>query len=191
MENFQRLASGLNVKPLLEAISRQPKLWAENTFRQDTPGSPHKDTECIFLRWAKDISLRGVFHDVTTVDYPAWESLPEARSLVDQLVSLADAGALGRIMIAKLKPAGYIAPHADEGLYADHFERFHVCLESEPGNLFFCGNTTAGEYVHMQPGEAWWFNHKRRHEVANPSNAPRLHLIIDTVAPFFRRERDA
>lgn len=191
MENFQRLASGLNVKPLLEAISRQPDLWNELKARQLTPGSPHHDTETIFLSWSKEQTIEACFNDIITVPYPASEYLPEARNLVDQLLDLVKAKELGRVIITKLLPGGSIDAHTDEGAYADYFERFHICLDSEPGNLFFCGEDDLGEYAYMRGGEAWWFNHKARHWFINASPVPRLHLIIDAVAPLFRRERHA
>lgn len=191
MKNFQRLASGLNVQPLLEAIKRQPKLWKQFTARQTTPGSPHVDTETIFLRWSKDQSIEACFTDIDAVAYPAVDYLPEAKSLVDQVLELVGAGKLGRVIITKLKSGGAISPHTDEGDYADYFERFHVSLESEDGNHFFVGEDDFGEFAHMKAGEAWWFNHKERHWVVNNSLHARIHLIIDAVAPMYRRERNA
>lgn len=191
MENFQRLASGLNVKPLLEAISRQPDLWKQFLARQLTPGSPHADTETIFLSWSKEQTVDACFNDLVPWPYPAAEDLPEAKSLIAKLMDLCAAKEIGRVIIAKLSPGGMITPHTDEGAYADYFERFHMCLDSEPGNVFFCGDEEFGEYVYMKPGEVWWFNHKERHWVANHSYVPRVHMIIDAVAPAFRRERHA
>lgn len=191
MENFQRLASGLNVKPLLEAISRQPDLWKQFVARQMTPGSPHKDTECIFLSWSEEQTVEACFTDLVPFPYPASEALPEANRLIETVLDLSMANKLGRVIIAKLNPGGFITPHADEGAYADYFERFHVCLESDPGNTFFCGQEDHGEYVHMRPGELWWFNHKEKHFVSNNSAAPRIHLIVDCVAPEYRRDRHA
>lgn len=190
-QNLERIGWAIDVDPLLRELEARPELWAENTLRQNTPGSPHRDTECIFLRWAKDHSVRGVFEDVTTADYGAWEILPHARILVDQVMAAVRGTELGRVMIAKLRPQGFITPHPDDGAYADHFERFHVSLQSEFNNWFYVGDPERWhEGVHMRAGELWWFNHKQKHWVCNGSAAPRIHLIVDCVAPKYRRERE-
>lgn len=189
-ENLKRLAHGIDTKPLLEAIERQPDLWKEITDRQDTPGSPHRDTECIFLRWCETKSIEAAFTEIPAIDYPAYEKLPQARLLVETVLQVTGATKLGRVLIAKLNPAGSIEKHADEGAYADCYERFHVALESEPGNTFFVEDREHyGEFAEMQAGELWYFNHKKPHHVFNGSALPRIHLIVDAVAPKFRKER--
>lgn len=39
MPNFERIATGLDVAPLLAALDAMPELWGEITLRQDYPGS--------------------------------------------------------------------------------------------------------------------------------------------------------
>jgi len=192
-QNFHLLGTGLNVDPLLNSLASHPALWEEITERQTTPGSPHKYTRSIFLRWAKDLTIESVFTDLQAIDYHAFQKLDGARELVDAVLKLAGSSHehLGRVMIAELAPGGWIHPHSDEGEYADHFERFHLPLQSEPGNTFMVDLLPGcGEYVHMLPGEVWNFNHKRVHTLFNDSDKPRIHLIVDCVAPDFRRERD-
>lgn len=190
-QNFKQIAIDLDVRPLLSALEAQPHLWSEITARQTTQGSPHRDTETIFLRWAQELSVETVFTAIPAIDYPAFYNLPEARALIAQLVALIEAKEIGRIIITKLKSGGRIEPHADEGAYADYYERFHVVLSSGKGNLFFVEQPGgADEYTEMEQGSAWWFHHKRKHWVVNNSQADRIHLIVDAVAPSFRRERD-
>jgi len=192
MQNFKLLASKVPVERLLSAIESQPELWGEITARQDTPGSAHKYTEAIFLRWCETKTVAAAFTEIPAVDYKAYSKLPEARELVEFVESLVGSKELGRVLVVKLKSGGEIFPHPDEGQYADHYERFHVSLKSDQGNLFFSGEPgKAFEAVHMEPGEIWWFNHKRVHWVVNSSVNPRIHLIIDCVAPKYRRPRDA
>lgn len=189
--NLIRIAHGIPVAPLLAALAAEPSLFGEITTRQDLPGSPHKDTEAVFLRWCAGRDVQSAFTDLHTVNYPAFHSL---HSKVWPLLDLAYANAggleLGRAMIVNLKPGGFIPPHADEGAYADRFERFHLALQSGADNFFHVeGENGQTETCHMRPGELWWFNHKAPHWVANQSKEPRLHLIIDMVAPTYRRER--
>lgn len=187
MRYLRQVAAGLDTGPLLAELAAQPALWRELTFRQAFPGSAHRDTECIFLRWCTEaVDPAAVFFSTEAVDYPALAALPAAQPLIDALLAAVDAEALGRVLLVNLQPQGEITPHIDEGAYADYYDRFHIALASEPGNAF----TVGAETVHMAPGSAWWFNHKREHTVRNGSAVPRLHLIVDAVAPTYRALRN-
>ncbi len=75
-------------------------------------------------------------------------------------------------------------------MYSDHFERFHLVLTSDQGNRFFVQNSSGWlESYSMRAGEFFWFNHKEVHWAVNESKTPRMHMIIDCVAPQYRRER--
>lgn len=189
--NFVRITQGLDVEPLLRAIQEHPELWDEFNDRQDYPGSPHKDTQCIFLRWCEEKTVEAVFEDNETIDYPAMKILfPEVQKLLSEICSILSYRLLGRVIITELRPGGIIAPHIDEGAYADKYERFHVPLFAEQRNLFFIGTPLErGEYRGMDPGDLYCFNHKRQHWFVNQSDKPRIHLIIDAVCPEYRQER--
>lgn len=190
--SFECLISDLDVRPLLRSLEMQSSLWTHITARQTTPGTPHVDTQTIFLRWAAAQTIEAVFNDLDAVDYPALMDLPEARGLLAQSVEASRANTLGRAIIVRLKPGGRITPHADEGAYADHYERFHLVLQSDAGNRFHVADP-ANPHIYttaeMKPGQLWWFNHKRTHWVENRSNRERIHLIMDMVAPSYRTER--
>lgn len=180
--NFELLVSGLEVKPLLEALESQPDLWKENTLRQNYPSSCHGDTENIFLRGPKSLTHNDYFFDLGAFDYPAMEKLvdpllPILRPVFEKL-QIAE---LGRMIIVKLKPHGIVGTHIDEGMYADHYSRFHICLQAEEGSTL----TAYNESRHFSPGEAWWFNHKSVHFATNDSDLPRIHIIFDAVSPLY------
>lgn len=187
MQSFECLSRGLDVCPLVEALKRNPELWDEITGREAFPNSPHKDTKSIFLRWCRGLELQSAFTEIPAFDYPAMGKLSEARELINQTLQKVNATELGRVLIVNLRVGGAITPHSDEGAYADYYERFHIALSCKPGNLFSCN----GETVEMNPGELWWFNHKERHKAHNISGNDRIHMIIDCVAPTYRRERMA
>lgn len=190
MRNFQRLTTDLPVSALNAALLRHSNLWSEITARQEYEGSAHRHTQTIFLRWCEGQTIEAAFSEIRAIDYPACNKLPESFELAQMALRKIGTDSpkdLGRILITSLNPHGIISPHIDEGAYADHYERFHLVLESEPGNLFFCGD----EVAQMKPGELWWFNHKKTHTVYNGSDRARVHMIIDCVAPDFRRERHA
>lgn len=192
MENFKLVQSGINVMPALTELASHKALWSLHSERQTTPGSPHVDTQTIVLLGPQDgLTADAAFNCLQTKEFEGWQALRECRILTSIVWDLVYAGRPGRVMVVKLKPGGFITPHADEGVYADTFERFHLSLDSLPGNVFYSETREGcGEFVHMRPGELWWFNHKRSHHVCNMSDLPRLHLIVDCVASAYRRERD-
>ena len=51
MANFQRIATDVDVVPLLGELFRQPDLWGQNTART-APGSPHEGVPDIWARTA-------------------------------------------------------------------------------------------------------------------------------------------
>lgn len=190
-QSLTLVAEGLDTAPLLVALGEAPELWEMEKRRQTTPGSPHKDTRAILLRWCESQTVEAVFGEIPAVDYPALEKLPSARPLIGEVLHQLGAKELGRVMLAELRPRGVISPHVDEGAYADHYERFHVPLYSELSNLFYVSDGVYhGSFAHMLPGSLWWFNHKRHHWAENRSSEPRVHLIVDCVASRFRRERE-
>lgn len=197
-ERFKLIAEGLDVAPLLAKIAEHPELWLEHTERQNIPGSPHKDTETIYLRWARDQSVMGGFYDLTCEDHVGTitKLSPEIYDVVNFALrgifpdlDQSDLGTMaiinhriGRVIITKMRPGGIITPHVDEGPYADRYDRFHVCLQG--WSCFMCGDDSRA----MGPGQLWWFNHKLEHAVDNGPR-DRIHLIIDVEAPAYRAKR--
>lgn len=191
LQNFVLLKTGVDVSALLSALDAKPHLLDQITGRQTTAGSPHRYTEAIFLRWCEAQTVEAAFTDIEAIDYPALAELPEARPLIAEVLDRVGGKKLGRVLITNLHPGGVIDPHADEGAVADYYERFHVVLQSDECNRFYSKiGPCEFESVHMKPGEIYFFNHKRVHKLVNASDRPRLHLIVDCVAPSFRRERD-
>lgn len=194
--SFIKIAENIDVKPLVEELNSKPALWGEITERQFAPGSPHRDTQSIFIRGPKERTLDAIFNAIETVDYPACFKIESLDNIMTSFCKLVEPKSIGRILIVNLFAGGMIQPHADEGAYADHYDRFHLSLQSEAGNLFYSthvkderGLCVHGEMVHMRAGELYCFNHKREHWLHNQSALGRIHLIIDAVAPKYRYER--
>lgn len=178
MRNFLRIATGVNVTPLLLALARRPELWNQNTLRTTHPQSPHTQVDDIWLRF-NELPPAGeearVMDEHESVNYPAMEVLPEARQLVMQLFAAVAGERLGRALITRLPPGGHIAPHVDGGSHAEYYERHHLVLQSNPESLFRAGD----EAVAMVAGEVWWFDNSQEHEVMNHGKTDRIHLIVD------------
>lgn len=177
MNNFQRLATGANVVPLLNAIMRDRALWNQNTLRTDHPETAHAQADDIWLRFNEidDSTPEKVVDDVECINYPAWWALPQARPLIFSLMGLVEGERLGRVLVTRLAPGAKITAHTDGGAPATYYERFHVVLNSAPGCLFRAGDET----VQMQTGDVWWFDNTQEHEVINNSVDDRIHLIVD------------
>lgn len=177
MENFYKLTSNANITPLVSAITRQPKLWNQYTLRTEHKGTAHCEVSDIWLRFndIQDKTNEYIIDNHESIDYPAFDKLPQARSLIFDLMRLVEGKRLGRVLITKLTPGTKIHPHVDGGDHAAYYSRHHIILQNEPGSVFRCGN----EAITMRTGEVWWFNNEIEHEVINNSSDDRLTLIVD------------
>lgn len=184
MKNFQLVASGIDIIPLLVGIKRRPELWKEDTYLRDYPQGPFGEIESIMMRFP----VKGVcetekelqdhlstYDQHENIDYPAYKLLHEARPIIMGLMSRVSGERLGRVMINKISPGGRIYPHADTPSHTEYYSRFHVVLQSQPGVVFRAGD----EQVYMGVGEVWWFDNKQEHEVINNSADDRIHMIVD------------
>lgn len=190
--SFIKIKDDLNIKPLVHELDLNVHLWSQITDRQDYEGSAHKETQAIFLRWCKGNSLEEAFADLEAVDYPALKALPSARILIGEFLKITRAQRLGRCLLTLLPAGSRIEAHVDEGVYADSYQRFHLCLMNFHDSNFYCQkNEIYGEFVNMSGGQLWWFNHKQRHWVNNDSAYPRVTMIIDAVVPEYKGLLDA
>lgn len=181
MKHFYKVASGVLVQPLAHAIARQPWLWDRNTFRTKFPNTPHSEVSDIWLRFS-DSDKCDTTDRVIGDDHPIWHdaasSLPQAQSLVLDIMRAVGGYALDRLLITRLRPGGRINPHADkDGSYVDDLtrSRYHCVIQGLPGSVYKTGD----EEVEMRTGEVWWFNPWEIHSVYNGSSDDRIHLLID------------
>lgn len=188
MRNFQKISEGQNVTPLLNALMRKPELWKADTFLRKFPQGPFGETDTVYLRFQDHVQVESegdleLYKQNKLAGYDLhecpWRSeineLPETRAHILGLAAYMNATRVGRCMINRLVPGGKVFPHADSPEHASYWDRFHIVLQSEPGNIFRCGE----EQLWMRPGEIWWFQNSVVHEVVNNSANDRIHLIID------------
>ena len=82
---------------------------------------------------------------------------------------------IGGVMITRIPPGGRIEPHADDGWHAKYYNtKLYVVLQSNPQ----CVNRVEDERVSMAPGEVWYFDNLKEHEVVNDGPDDRITLII-------------
>ena len=188
MQNFHRIASGVDTTQLVFGYKRRPTIWKEDTYLRDYAQGPFEDMESIMLRFPEKsvhetqealAAHTANFDQHECITYPGWWQFPEAQKLVRSVMNLVDGERIGRVFINKLKPGGKIYRHADSPAHAAYWRRFHLPLESNVGVRFHCGK----EEIYMAQGEIWWFNNALEHEVHNETSEDRVHLVMDFRLP--------
>lgn len=178
MQNFLKIADGLDVVALRLALVRQPELFGLRTARADVDASPHTQMTDIWARYnapehlAQGPAAFNGEHD--SVWYPEAAFIPQVRPVVFDLMRRVEGERLGGVLITKIPPAGRIAPHVDGGWHAGYYEKYYVPIQNEPGAVF---GFEEGE-IHAIPGEAYWFNNSRLHWVENHSTCDRIAMIV-------------
>lgn len=173
MRHFQKIADGVDVVPVLDALARNPDLWDQNTLRTRHPGTAHADVSDIWV-WFNDPE-GDVANDKEVVPFPAWDRLPQLRHLVLDLMRRVEGVRLGRVIITRLPPGKSITPHVDGGAPATFYSRYQIALQSLPGAMF----RIEDERVNFRTGEVWRIDNQLEHEVANHSADDRIVVIVD------------
>jgi uncharacterized protein (TIGR03032 family) len=89
---------------------------------------------------------------------------------------------LGRSRLMRIEGDGEAKAHVDINHYWFDRARIHVPIVTSPGVRFLCGDAE----THMAAGETWIFDTWRAHNVLNPADFSRIHLVADTVgSPAF------
>lgn len=181
MKNFVKMAGGIDTAPLLLGIARQPGLWDRHTERTAPEGSPHADVSDIWLRYndikpyKKSGDMSGFNDPHDAVFYPEWYALPQARPIVFGLMARVEATRLGGIMITKIPAGGRVLPHVDDNWHVHHYNtKLYVVLQTNPQ----CWNRVEDEQVVMAPGDVWYFDNTKEHEVVNEGDIDRITLIV-------------
>jgi quercetin dioxygenase-like cupin family protein len=178
MNHFRKLSLTVNHDALLRALARQRGLWRYDTFWKEFPGSMFAEVDTIYLRFPDKRAYLGkaaVADEYENYDQAAYELLPEFRPVVAALMAHVGGERLGRVMVNRLPPGKSILPHSDTHGAPSYYDRYHVCLTTNPGVRVVAG----GECPVMVPGDVWWFDHTAVHEAHNAGDTPRIHLVVD------------
>ena len=175
MRNFLHIGS-VDPLPLLHQIANHPALWNADPLRKQYPNSPHHAVDDILLRFQpSDLPIDEIIDGLECKSRIAWHLLPEAQNIVMQLMARVGGVRLGRVIVTRLPCGGRIDAHSDGGESAAYYNRYHVCLQSDAGNVTRCG----GEQVGMSSGSVWLFDNQLDHEVLNNSAQDRIVMIVD------------
>lgn len=176
MKNFLKLASNVDVLPIMTELHRYPELWDEHSLRTKHPLTAHREVSDIWV-WFNRIpkNQNDIIDDKDVIPYRAWRRVPSIRPIVFAIMRQVEAVRLGRVIITKLPPGGKITPHVDGGAPAEYYQRYQVALQCLPGNIFKSGN----EEVSFRTGEVWQINNRVLHSVINNSEDDRIVMIVD------------
>lgn len=171
MDNIFKLASGINIMPLVLELKRHSTLWGSRDSRTAYAGSPHRDIKDIWVRFgAEHTSVRP--HD--SVWYPESALLPSAKNLALQVMSHVRGERLGGVLITKVPAGKRVHRHTDHGWHSEYYDKFALQIESHQQQAF-CFDE--GELI-AAPGDLYWFNNQLDHWVRNDSPVDRITMII-------------
>lgn len=180
MLHFKRLATDVDIEPILAELDAAADMWLADTSRQRKVRC-QRNTQNIFLRAAQKPLPRGArnandVHASRTTKAAGYFpcALQYCQSVADSLE-----GQLGRATLVTLLPKSKVYPHVDMGQYYRIRDRLHLVLRSSRGSPL----TAEDETVVMQERELWVFNNKANHWAENSSTDARVHLIFDVLPP--------
>jgi len=104
-----------------------------------------------------------------TIDY-----LPASKAVVMDLMSSLRGEVLGGVFLYKIEPGRQIYPHIDKGWHAGFFDKFNVCLASNPQTAFYY----EGDAFRQTAGEVHWFRNDVRHWVKNDGQTDHIVLTV-------------
>jgi len=175
LRHFQKIAEGVDVIPLLNALSARDELWNENDLRSTHPDSPHSAVDDIWVFFNDPSNAEAVVNDLDVISYRAWRELPQLRPLVFDIMRRVEAVKLGRVIITRLPPGKEIPSHIDQGAPATYYNRYVLALQCLPGAIFKIGE----EVINFRMGEWWQIDNRTKHSVINNSADDRIVLIAD------------
>lgn len=169
-------ANKFHVKPLFDAIMRNPQLWNCHSLRTQQYAGPHSQVSDIWLRynaWENFEGDREAFNGPHESEwYPAAYVLP-VRSLVMDLMHFVGGTRLGGVLLTKIPAHGQCAPHVDRGWHATHYEKFAIQVAANERQSFCFDN----EALITAPGDLFTFDNSFTHWVINDSDEDRMTLI--------------
>jgi len=163
-----RLPISIDINSLVTDVASIP----EDAWRPHPEGMPGNSALPL-------VSVMGDPHNDSVVGpmrpTPHLETLP---SIVNVMAGLTGLGCpIGRTRLMRIDIESEVTSHVDTNRYWWDHLRVHIPIITDPAVLFHVGD----ESVHMEPGSCWVFDTWEPHRVENPVDAPRIHLVIDTV----------
>lgn len=188
MKNFLQIAASVDVMPLVLELHRQPELWNKNPCRLSERG-PHRETQDIFLRYKDETPNieSSDWSDFSKEHIPDWyasiDRLPSARKIIFDLMARVQGEMLGGVFIYRLQPGTTIHPHVDKGWHPEFYEKYNVCLQSNPSAAFVYED----ESMVQARGDVHQFRNDIQHSVINRGGEDHIVMTVCIRADRGRR----
>jgi hypothetical protein len=172
--NIRLLPERFDISGVCAELAEQPQAWGEYRWRTESPHSPHREAQDIWVRYNAIGNFGPCFNDPhESVWYPIAEKLPHTRSLSLQVAAAMGAHRVGGVLLTKIPAHSQIYPHVDRGWHATYYEKIAVQIQGNP-EQFFCFDDAM---LSALPGQSYEFNNQAPHWVTNDSDEDRITLI--------------
>lgn len=176
MKPYNKIYSGLDVKPAAQELKKNDFLFGEFNARKEA-GPIHADMSDIWVRYG-DISKMietGDYSKIADCHDSIWlKDLPEVKKICFDVMSLVDGERLGGVLITKLPPNGEIKPHTDSGWHAEYYDKYFISIQNDKGAIFGFDNGV----IEPDLGDVWAFDNSHNHWVKNNSKTDRIAMIV-------------
>jgi hypothetical protein len=168
-----------DVSALVAELDAHGELWNRNPCRLSKRG-PHHETDDIFLRYKDERPnlQAGDWSNFSDEHIPSWyagiDMLPAARAIIFGLMGKFSGEMLGGVFIYRMRPGSRIYGHVDRGWHPEYFEKFNVCLRSNPAARFIY----ADDAMVQDAGEVHWFRNDVRHDVVNEGETDHIVMTV-------------
>lgn len=174
MQHFSLMGS-IDPAPLQSAVTAHARYFGEVNWRETFAGTPHPDTQTLYLRMPPVLNPETLFESMEVVDLPLMTVPNFANAVI--AVGRMTGRPVARAMVVKLNPGGKIGAHIDQGSYAEATERWHVPVSTNDKAWLQSDDERVWM---MEPGHVWWFDKHSLHLGGNEGATPRIHMIVDT-----------
>jgi hypothetical protein len=166
-----------DVAPIAQELDAHPELWNQYTGRLSHPQSPHRDTDDIWLRFAKENLNKPderVMGPHESVWFPASNDLSRAKGLAEEMFDFVAGATMGGVLIIRVPAGKAIYPHVDTGWHALHYQKIAVQISGDPHQSFAFedGGLSA------RAGEAYWLDNSHPHWVTNPTSKDWINMTV-------------
>jgi uncharacterized protein YneR len=172
MNNFLKIGD-IDTRGIKKFCSVVDHLFKLETFRQDHPLSPHKDTETYYIMWPRSLDAESAIN--STEFYIRDSGLAYWLTYTLLGINYFEDKRICRAALVKLKPGGFISPHIDQGKFAEITDRFHIGIDTNVLSML----SVEHEAKNIKEGEIWYFDKHKMHSAENKGNTARIHLILD------------
>ena len=166
-----------DVAPLVAELAAGPELWNQYKGRLNHPQSPHRHTDDIWLRFAKENLGRPeerVMGPHESVWYPVCTDLRAGRALAEEMFRFVEGKQLGGVLIIRIPPGKEIYPHIDAGWHAAFYKKIAVQISGDPEQEFAFEDGS----LRALPGESYWLDNSHPHWVTNPTPKDWINMTV-------------